>query len=143
MTTCPEWFHPSSQCMGISEASIAAKVREGDGGCLRYVCTKCRVESQSGQSGCVGSGQDGGAALDKAALSQLFITVCNLASSVATLVQQVSGFTQRLDDLTSSNVTQDFCKAIVLGNSVHVAPPCSARELYSPSTQVTMHPKSF
>ena len=38
---CPLWFHPSPQCMGISQASIDAIIREGDGGGLKYVCTEC------------------------------------------------------------------------------------------------------
>lgn len=54
---------PHSPCMGISEASIAAIVREGDGGGYRYVCTKCRMESHPG-----GGGQDNNA-LDEAAFS--------------------------------------------------------------------------
>ena len=82
---CPLWFHSTPQCMGISEASIAAIISEGDGGGLKYVCTKCRVERQP----VVGGGWDN-AVLDKAALSQPFMTVRNLAASVGSLVQQMT-----------------------------------------------------
>ena len=44
---CPLWFHSTLQSMGISEASIAAIISVGDGGGLKYVCTKCRVERQT------------------------------------------------------------------------------------------------
>lgn len=75
----PLWFHPSPQCMGISEASIPA-VCEGDLGGLKYVCTKCRVERQPG------GGED-----NTAIVTQLFTTVLNLAASVGSLLQQLSG----------------------------------------------------
>lgn len=108
---CPLWFHPSPRCMGISEASISAIVSEGDGGGLRYVCTKCRVENHRPGGG--GGGQDG-AAVDKAAISQLFMTVRSLAASVASLVQQMSGLAQRLDNQASSDVTQDLVRKEVI-----------------------------
>lgn len=61
-----------------------------------------------------GDSSQEGAAVDKAALSQLFMTVCNLAAGVASLVQQMSGLAQRLDNQVSSNVTQDLIRKEII-----------------------------
>ena len=75
----------SPQCMGISQASIDAIIMEGDGGGLKYVCTEFWVQCSPRGHG------DGNSAVDKAALSQLFMTMRNLAANVGSLVQQMSG----------------------------------------------------
>lgn len=74
---CSRWFHPSSMCMGISDALIAG-IQSTGGGAVLFACTDCRIHSKRG----VGESES--------AFSQLFLTVKKLCETMQALTKQVA-----------------------------------------------------
>ena len=73
---CTTGFHPVNGCTGLSPNAIHCIVNESQSG-IQYVCTGCRCVPSSG-------------VVDPGGLSQIYIMIKSLASSVATLTSQVS-----------------------------------------------------
>ena len=73
---CATGFHPVNGCTGLSPNAIHCIVNESQSG-IQYVCTGCRCASPSGE-------------VDPGGLTQIYIMIKSLASSVAALTSQVS-----------------------------------------------------
>ena len=81
---CPSWFHPTTQCTGLKQASIDCILSEG-GDAIRFICSKCRCSSRTQSGNLTVGGND-----DVTPLSQLYQIVQALTVSVTKLTQQVT-----------------------------------------------------
>ena len=78
---CSAWFHPKTECTGLSKRAIECIQAEGGAG-IRFICSACR---------CITSSASQSASLpDHESLSQLHLIVKSLAESVAQLTAKVN-----------------------------------------------------
>ena len=83
---CAAWFHPKTQCTGLSSRAIECIQSEGGDG-VRFVCSACRCASSTTAAG---GSHSSSAAPDNEALSQLHQIVKSLAESIALLTTKVN-----------------------------------------------------
>ena len=91
---CSAWFHPKTQCTGLSSRAIECILSEGGDG-VRFVCSACRCASSTTAAGSSSS------APDSEALSQLHQIVKSLAESIALLTTKVNTLCNSVSGTTS------------------------------------------
>ena len=81
---CSAWFHPKTQCTGLSSRAIECIQSEGGDG-IRFVCSACRCAASNTAAGSSSSSPP-----SNEDLSQLFQIVKSLAESIAQLTTKVN-----------------------------------------------------
>ena len=98
---CNAWFHPKTQCTGLSVRAIECIQAEGGAG-IRFICSACRcISANATQSGSLP---------DQETISQLHLIVKSLAESVAKLTTKVNMIINNENSSSRNQQNQNFSR---------------------------------